>query len=58
MTIDRVDAYRYLKGFQYGKVVEAQSFIDALVYPCKKPRAAATCKVIHFERPAVPNDTT
>ena len=53
--ISRADAYQHLNGFDHGKVVETQTFADALVYLCVRPRAAANLDVlVHYERPPVP----
>ncbi|KAK7683801.1 hypothetical protein QCA50_013177 [Cerrena zonata] len=47
------DAYAYVSAYKSAKVVEAETFVDALVYLCDRPRETGGIdEVVRFERPS------
>lgn len=47
----RADVYQYVNGYDFSKTADTYSFLDALVYACKKPQDNPRGKVIRYERP-------
>ena len=47
----RADAYQYLYECRYAKVMKTKTFVDALVYLCRRPLDAAQDYILHYPRP-------
>lgn len=53
-TITRADAFPTVDRYDFSKVVETQTFVDAIIYLCLKPQDAANFDdLVHYERPQV-----